>query len=95
MPKQITPNATLTLLPIGGRRSTLTHDGAPVLEFILTVGATVAAPIGLNLVSNYPYDKLKKNGSANLNVSINRREVNFNSKGEITKIIEEEIKIEK
>ena len=46
-------------------------------------------------MSNYIYEKLKNHSGENLKMTINHREVKFNSKGEITKILEEEIKIEK
>lgn len=86
-PKEIGPDATITLLPMAGKRSGLTYDATPILEFILTVGGT----IGLNVVRNYLYDKLTMNGKDKLRVTINRREVNLNSRGQITRIIEEEI----
>ena len=40
---------------------------------------------------HYIYEKLKSNSGENLKITVNRREVKFNNKGEITKIIEEEI----
>jgi hypothetical protein len=50
--------------------------------------------VAAGVVSNYIYEKLKSNSGENLKITVNRREVKFNNKGEITKIIEEEIKIE-
>jgi hypothetical protein len=86
--KEIPGGARLTMQPMIVRKA----EGIPqVITIILSCGGTVA----LGVVSNYIYDKLKNHSDEHLKMTINRREVKYNNKGEIAKILEEEIKIEK
>lgn len=83
--KAIPGGGTLTMQPMMMQKSA----GHKVIEIVLTMSSSV----GLGIVSNYIYDKLKSHSGENLEMTVNRREVKFNNKGEIAKIIEEEIKI--
>lgn len=59
-------------------------------ETAVTIVISVATGIPSSLVAAWLYDKLKHHRSRQ--ISINRKEINF-SQGEITKVIEETIKI--
>ena len=61
-----------------------------VFEVVLSVGGGIA----LNVASSYIYDKLKAHKDSNISIAINRREVHFD-RAEITKVIEEEITIQR
>jgi hypothetical protein len=81
--KEIPGGGTLTMQPMMVRKA----YGIPqYIEVVLSIGGSVTAGI----VSNYIYDKLKKQKGENLSIRINRREVDFD-KRKITKMIEEEI----
>lgn len=75
---------------IEGRHG-LTYDAAPVFHFLVEM----AENVGAGILANYVFEKLKtKNDGGKLHLRINRRTTDFNE-GEITRIIEEEIKLKK
>ena len=81
-PKEIVEGATITLpLKVEYRSGTV--------EFILGV----VGPIAINLASNFIYDKLKA-GKGLTKLTINRRTTELDA-GEIRRVIEEEIKLER
>ena len=72
-------------------RHGLTYDAAPVFHFLVEM----AENVGAGVLANYVYQKLKaKNDGGKLHLKINRRTTEFNE-GEITRVIEEEIKLKK
>jgi hypothetical protein len=85
--KEIPGGGTITLDRMTVRKAL----GIPqIIHIILSsVGGTIA----VNMASNYLYDKWKGHKGGNIKMSINRREVHLD-KGEITKVIEEEIRME-
>lgn len=87
-PKEVPGGATITLIPVLERRSGITQDAAPAIEFILSITGTVA----LSVLSNYIYDKLKSS-KYSVKASINRRITEIDA-GEIKRIIEEEIRVD-
>jgi hypothetical protein len=60
-------------------------------DMLVTILVTVGTGVPVGLLTNWLYDKLK-NGRSN-KISINHREIEI-TKGEITRIVEECIKIE-
>lgn len=74
--------ATLTLNQITGYKA---FDMGKVIEFALNFGSGVSA----SLIASWLYQKFNGNVT---NIRINRREIHFN-KGEIEKIITEEIEL--
>jgi hypothetical protein len=72
-------------------RHGLTYDAAPVFYFLVEM----AESVGAGIVANYVYEKLKnKTKDGNLRLKINRRTTEF-TEGEITRVIEEEIRLKK
>jgi hypothetical protein len=88
-PKEIVEGATITLPLKVEYRSGSTLEAAPTVEFILGV----VGPIAINLASNFIYDKLKA-GKGLTKLTINRRTTELDA-GEIRRVIEEEIKLER
>jgi hypothetical protein len=86
--KAIPGGATITLLPMSGRRS-ISHKTEQAMEFVLGLGGTVA----INMVSSYLYEKLKSRKPA-VTMTINRRLTEVDA-GNITRILDEEIKWER
>lgn len=86
--KVVPGGAVLTMQPMIVRKA---HGIPQVITIVLSVGGSIA----INMVSNYIYDKLKKHRGENLEMTVNRREVKFNNKGEIAKVIEEELTIKR
>jgi hypothetical protein len=85
--KDIPAGGTITM----GRMLMRKAVGAPqVIYILLSLGRDVAAGVA----GSYIYDKWKSHKGGQLSMTINRREVNLD-KGEITRVIEEEIKIQK
>ena len=72
-------------------RHGLTYDAAPVFHFLIEM----AENVGAGILANYVFEKLKtKNTGGKLHLKINRRTTELNE-GEITRVIEEEIKLKK
>lgn len=72
-------------------RHGLTYDAAPVFHFLVEMAENVSAGV----LAAYVYEKLKtKNDGGKLRLKINRRRAEFNE-GEITRVIDEEIKLKK
>jgi hypothetical protein len=88
-PKDLPGGASITLEPALERRSHFTHDAAPVFEFVLSVGGTVA----LSVVSNYIYEKLRPHKES-VKLTISRRITEIDA-GYIERTIEEEIDYER
>jgi hypothetical protein len=86
--KEIPGGATLTMQPMIVRKA----EGIPQ---IITIVLSCAGSVATGVIGNYIYDKMKNHSGEHLKMTINRREVKYNNKGQITKILEEEIKIEK
>jgi hypothetical protein len=89
LPKKITSDATLTLLPTKGRenRSGMAFDSFPPTDFILSIGSGVITTV----ISNYISEKLTKTPKGRIKLTINRRLVEFDE-GIIRRVIEEETK---
>jgi hypothetical protein len=72
-------------------RHGLTYDAAPVFHFLVEM----AENVGAGVLDSYVYEKLKtKNDGGKIHLKINKRTTEFNE-GEITRVIEEEIKLKK
>ena len=83
---------TLTLLPTKARetRSGMAFDSFPAMEFLITIAGGAAS----NLIGNYLWKKLtsRKDKNRRVHVKINRRITEYDDEGQISRVIEEEIK---